>query len=384
MDPVRAAPVAEAAFYGEYPFLPGAEELAEGLAGSIRVLLEDPALARARELGRARVRAALDDPRGEAEIAELDRAEPGEKFLSFQYARILLGAAGSPAPNRRWAVSESKRAWGRLGGAPVEELVEVSRRLGVELTESGEGIEVPIVDYVKLATPIREGEFRLIQQQVGGGRVHVSRTRAARLIQEGIRRKLSPPVELTPEVKEWLSSNESSLLGEVTARLPPPVARTDFRGTPLKAAAFPPCIRKMRRTLQEGENLSHAGRFALAAFLHRVGADNETIVDAYRGAPDFDEGVTRYQVEHITRHDEGRGYTPPDCETLRSHGLCVREGDPHAPAPEDRARDALCFTPDLKSPFRYYRIRSGAREARGAAPDTSPAPAKGRSTDRRE
>ena len=109
----------------------------------------------------------------------------------------------------------------------------------------------------------------------------------------------------------------------------------------------------MRRTLQAGENLSHAGRFALAAFLHRAGADAETIVDAYRGAPDFDESVTRYQVEHITQRDGGVGYEPPECETLRSHGLCVRDGDSAATDPKDRARDLLCFEDRLRHPLQY-------------------------------
>jgi len=115
----------------------------------------------------------------------------------------------------------------------------------------------------------------------------------------------------------------------------------------------------MQRTLERGENLSHAGRFCLAAFLHRVGASFETIVDAFRGAPDFDESVTRYQVEHITLRDGGRGYEPPECATLRSHGLCARDGDPDGPTPVDRAPDPRCFEPSLKHPLQYYRRRSG-------------------------
>ena len=105
--------------------------------------------------------------------------------------------------------------------------------------------------------------------------------------------------------------------------------------------------------LESGENLSHAGRFALAAFLYRAGADSETMVDAYRGAPDFDESITRYQIEHITLHDQGRGYEPPECDKLRSHSLCFREGDPTAARPEDRGRDLICFRPTLRHPLQY-------------------------------
>jgi len=146
----------------------------------------------------------------------------------------------------------------------------------------------------------------------------------------------------------------------------------------------------MRRTLERGENLSHAGRFCLAAFLHRTGATFETIVDAYRGAPDFDESVTRYQVEHITTRDGGRGYEPPECDTLRSHGLCARDGDPDGPSPADRERDPVCYEPTLRHPLQYYRRKGGVPvvvaedgATTAPAPGTPGAPGPAPSPDRR-
>ena len=106
---IRGSPsVTDAGFFAEYPFLPGAEALAGELADSMRTLLESPTLERARELGRARVRAAVDDPLGSVGIEDLDRADPGERFLSFQYARILLGATKSAAPLRRHRLTRNR------------------------------------------------------------------------------------------------------------------------------------------------------------------------------------------------------------------------------------------------------------------------------------
>ena len=170
---------------------------------------------------------------------------------------------------------------------------------------------------------------------------------------------LSEPVALAAPARSAIEARERPFLEEVAARLPAPVSRPGAGLGPLRPELFPPCIRTMRRMLEGGENLSHSGRFALAAFLHRVGADFDAIVDAYRGAPDFDESVTRYQVEHITRRDKGRGYAPPDCATLRTHGLCFREGDPQAKEPAMRRPDALCFEERLRKPLQYYRIRVG-------------------------
>jgi DNA primase large subunit len=361
----RTAPLDERELFGEYPFLPGAESLVEELSPSLKDVLTDPSYDRARELGRARVLAAVDDPTGSSALEELARATREERFLSFLYARLLLSASPGAAPLRRWAVAEAKRSWARLDTAPAAELVEVARRMGHEFDSVGMEVGLRLADYLRLATAIREGDFRLVRQGVGHGRVVVARTRAARLLQEGIRLGLTQPIDLAPEVRALLTERESEFLQEVARRVPTPTSRLASTKGPILPDRFPPCIRKMRRMLNSGENLSHAGRFALAAFLHRVGADAETIVDAYRGAPDFDESITRYQVEHITGHDEGRGYVPPECATLRTHGLCYRDGDPAAAAPEDQARDPRCFDESLARPIQYYLRRGGSVTDRG-------------------
>ena len=389
-----SSPLDDRSLYAEYPFLPGAETLLGGESVSVRALLEEAAYATARSLGRTRIRAAADDPRGTRDLEELARADPEVRFLSFLFARLVLSAAPQPAPLRRWAVAEAKRGYGRMTTVPADELSEIARRLGHALVVADEGVAVPLVDYVRLATPIREAEFRLARQEVREGAVRVGRLRAARLLQEAVRRRLAQPVPLTDEVVARVRAQEGELFDELAQRMPLPVARPGGGTSPIRPDRFPPCIRRMQRTLQHGENLSHAGRFCLAAFLHRAGADAETIVDAYRGAPDFDESITRYQVEHITQRDGGRGYEPPECGTLRSHGLCARDGDPDAAAPADRARDPLCFEEHLRHPLQYYRLRGGTVLDRGdadAGPASVPAgstgtpggPGRGRSTARR-
>ncbi len=354
-----SAPLDERSLFSEYPFLPGAEALLGEEAVSVRALLTDAAFASARSLGRARILAAAEDPRGARDLEELARADPTVRLLSFLFARVVLSAAPAPAALRRWAVSEAKRNHARLLVVPPEELSEVARRLRFRFDPTAEGVEVPLVDYLRLSVPIREAEFRLPRQAVRRGSVVVRPARAARLLQEAVRLRLAEPLPLADDVVREVREREAELLTELARRSPAPVARSEFRGGPLRPELFPPCIRKMQRTLQKGENLSHSGRFCLAAFLHRAGADFETIVDAYRGAPDFDESVTRYQVEHITQRDGGAGYEPPECETLRSHGLCARDGDPTADDPRDRARDERCFDPSLRHPLQYYRWRGG-------------------------
>jgi DNA primase large subunit len=364
---IRGAPaVAERALFAEYPFLPGAEALIQAFSPSLRDLLSDPTYERSRELGRARVRAAADDPAGTRALEEIDVASQEERFLSFLYARLLLATLPNVAPLRRWAVAEAKRSSARLDRVSPLLLIDIANRLGFRFEREGARFSLPLADYVKLATPIREGDFRLIHQAVVHGRVLVTKERATRLLQEGIRVRLSQNVlSLGEDLATSLRETEAGFLADLRARLPSPTARAATGVVRLKPEIFPPCVRKMRRMLQEGENLSHSGRFALAAFLYRAGADADTIGDQYRGAPDFDEGITRYQVEHITSKDGGRGYEPPECETLRAHGLCFREGDPAAAQEADRRRDPLCFEPFLRHPLQYYKERGGAVVDRG-------------------
>ncbi len=378
-----SAALDDRSLFAEYPFLPGADALLAGESVSVRSLLEEGAYESARALGRSRVRAAADDPRGSRDLDELARADPGVRFLSFLFARLVLSAAPTPTTLRRWAVAEAKRSYARLAAVPPEELIAVGRRLGFTLEEEGNGVAVPLVDYLHLATPIREAEFRLARQEVRSGRVRVGAVRAARLLQEAVRLRLTVPIPLSADVVESVRAREAELLDDVARRVPLPVARSPAAGGTIRPDRFPPCIRKMQRTLEHGENLSHSGRFCLASFLHRAGADEETIVDAYRGAPDFDESITRYQVEHITHRDAGRGYEPPECDTLRSHGLCVREGDPSAAVPADQRRDPLCFETFLRHPLQYYRLRGGVLVDRSEGSDeesvTGRAAARGRS-----
>ena len=388
----RAAPVVERELFAEYPFLPGAESLIAELAPSVGALFRDASLDPARAAGRARIRAAIDDPAAGRELAELAALRPDERFLSFQFARLVLSAAPGRGPMRRWSVWEAKSFERHLLRASEEVIRSVAERLGFAFEFQDGQVSVDLPEYLRLATPIREAEFRLARQALSLGRVTVAKERAVRLLEEAVRLTLTEPVPISPGTRSAIEEREREFLSEIAIRLPNPSPTGRPGLGRLRPELFPPCIRLMRRTLEDGENLSHSGRFALAAFLYKAGADLETIVDSYRGAPDFDESVTRYQVDHITRKDGGLGYEPPDCATLRTHGLCARQGDPKSKDPAARSQDPLCFEEWLRHPLQYYRYR-GERAplptgstlttaARGAT-DTRRPPDEAPSTDRR-
>ncbi len=366
---VRGTPVVgSATLAARYPFLPGAARWIEGISLNLEELLESPAYAPARALGRDRVRVAVQDPSGESIPPGLETAPEVDRILSFVYARFLVSLPPDLALARRWCVAEAKAAWKSLTrrDASPEETVALAREMGYEVAEGSSGthrgslVSFSLPSYLRLSAPLREAKFRLIHQLVQKGRVELPWKDAARVLQEGIRAHLlaSVPVAMDAALASRLRDREGPLLETLLSGLPAGTARGPGA---FDARGLPPCMREMRQMLERGENLSHFGRFSLAAFLHKAGADREYIVDSYRGAPDFDEGITRYQVDHILQHDGGKGYKPPDCASLQANGLCFRE--------RDDSRPSLCADPALHSPWNYYRRR---RKALGAPEPPTP------------
>ncbi len=377
-------PVARRALYARYPFLPGAQSALGGLSPTSIELAGGPVHEIARALGRERVLWALRPSAAETPVQGIGQADDGARILSFQYAALLVSLLPGTAPARRWARVEASALEATLTDPSTspEEVAWLAEGLGEEVApERGprgeEQWPMPLARYLTWAPPVKERAFRLVHQPLRHGSISLPRERFARLLGERLLETLEDrlPLALEPGLKETLLSLEAPFLREALARLP---AREGPRSGPVDPGRFPPCMSALKEGLARGEHVGHLGRFALASFLHKVGMDPEGIVDAFRGAPDFNEAITRYQVDQIRRHDGGEGYTPPECATMITAGLCRRERD------DSRAR--LCADPTLlRHPLNYYRRRregrrpspaagkeAGGAPARSAAPGTPP------------
>ncbi len=358
-------PVTRRALYARYPFLPGAELALGGLSPTSQELVSSPVHALARSLGRERVLWALRPPGAAPPPEEAPAADEASRVLSFQYAALLVSLLPGSVPARRWARSEALSLEATLNdpSTGAEEVAWVAAGLGEEASpERGpRGEEVwplSLVRYLALAPQVKDRSFRLVHQPLHRGSMALPRDRFARLLGERLTETLTDrlPLALDGELKEALLSREDAFLQEARARAP---AREGPAGGPVDPGRFPPCMSALEEGLARGEHVGHLGRFALASFLHKVGMGPDRIVDAFRGAPDFKEEVTRYQVEQIRRHDGGEGYTPPECATMITAGLCRRE--------KDDSRGRLCADPALlKHPLNYYRRRR--REGRESSP----------------
>jgi len=212
------------------------------------------------------------------------------------------------------------------GGSGVMTAGEAARALGVAVPPKWpEGhragpllVAVPVWHLFRLGVPPW-------QYYVARGYAFLTRHAAA----EVFKRMLFAVADNIASIVESMEELYRRRLPDVELPYRPAQRRREGGGRDAQApegGSMPPCVEKLIEDLQRGENLPHFARFALATFLIHAELSIDQIVDLFRNAPDFDEKITRYQVEHIAgRRGGGRRYDPPSCDRLRQEGLCVAD-----------------------------------------------------------
>jgi DNA primase large subunit len=86
---------------------------------------------------------------------------------------------------------------------------------------------------------------------------------------------------------------------------------------------YPPCIKHALEVMNKGDNLPHSARVMLATYMLAVGKPLDEIVFMFENAPDFNEKITRYQVEHLAgMKGSHTKYSVPSCDKIRNENLC--------------------------------------------------------------
>ncbi len=327
--------------FARYPFLPAAAKYVQAL-NITQQDLQTAEFSRVNERAKMRIRRALAGAETR-EVAENDDVE----ILSFPRAVMLLDYVHDDLADRRFALYEAKQAYGFLISETGERLVHLaSAAFSWDIQPLVSGVEprfkLHFSDYLRCSTAIKEARLRLINRRLEKGYLTLTKAEAARLLQEEVMQKILSRFSPSPPA---IPEQEMRMVDELRELIRSKTRRPLFEDVPRKMTpeAMPPCIRWLHESLTAGKNISHMGRFTLTSFLLNVGATRDEVFEYFRASTDFDMEKSRYQVEHI----EGlrgvkRKYTPPKCDTLRTHGIC------HNP-------DRLCST--LRHPLIYYRRR---------------------------
>ena len=335
--------------YWRYPFLPSANTYLEGL--TLEALLDDYFYSEARALAVARLETSATT--GLIDVEGPPVNDESDIVLGYVISRLILAAAGNQALVNYVALSEARRAEKYFDSETDEDLVKVVNSLEIiQVYLDGNKFNMNFVDYVKAASKLREGNWKLANRGVQKGIVTLDRETLVRLMREVIRQHLEELPEAPSEIKNKFEGPITELIGAVSKAFVERIGNLEYVVGERQAEAMkelgrfdlvkaPPCFNTNLIDLQAGVNLPHPSRFFITTFLSSLNQDSESVMRLFATAPDFKESFTRYQVEHISGKTSGTQYSAPKCDTLVSTGVC--------PGP-----NALCRL--IKHPLSYYRV----------------------------
>ena len=336
----------DSAMLSRFPFLRDASKYVSESGADIEMLISDDLLEDARKRGIQRVEDAIE----KSEVRYVSTITENERLmevLSYPYARMIVSLINDRFLTKRYALAESVRMNKLLGDSPLATALEVSKELGVNSTMDDSRLKMHFTDYLKFSTRIKSPDWKLINHQIYGGYVFLPHEKFDRTLQNALQDKIESelPLPLSDEIIAAISEDAGKVkrhMESVKSKFEP-----KFTGK-LEDAELPPCIRSLIANAVQGVNLPHSGRFALVSFLHAIGMNSEQILTVFAQSPDFDESKSIYQIKHITGELNGTdGYTPPECHTMKSNGLCIEP-------------DNLCNSEKMNHPLTYYRIKTNA------------------------
>lgn len=327
----------------KYPFLKETTEYVKRLDLKIEDLT-NPEFAKILERAEERVEEAIL-------YALIERRLRNEEIeiLSFPVAIMLAVATQNSFIKKRYALAEAKQTYEDLKQEPKERILAFAKNFGWKLFLN-ENTEVPFeftlsfIDYLKNVTHLRDKKWKLVNRLLSNGTVYLTRNETARLLSEEVRKH----IEKLLEVKELPVFPQKIM--DVAERIKKlsieRIGQAEMEGFPkaIVQTAFPPCINILYQSFTSGRHLSHIGRFTLTSFLINIGMPPEKVIELFKNFSDYNERMTRYQVEHIAGERGSRTlYIPPKCETLKTHGVCTNP-------------DEICQK--IRHPLGYYRRRT--------------------------
>jgi len=245
------------------------------------------------------------------------------EILSFVIAIILLKSAGIPTLIRRFSLAEARRAEKYLEQdlrSKDERKLDFPLKIiqdlfSVKVTIQDDDFIIKVADYLRRAVHFHEREWKLVNRKVENGLVFLTSHETVRLIRKELDAYINSKIQSTdtPSIPETFRERVADLI----------TLAKKFSDTFTVSTEYPPCIKHAIEVLDRGENLPHSGRFMLATYLLTKGQTIDQIAPLFKNAPDYNERVTRYQIEHIAGTSGKRiKYSCPSCDKLKSENLC--------------------------------------------------------------
>ena len=261
---------------------------------------------------------------------QLNFQEPSESLevvknevLAFPVAKIILAFIGNLTLNEKFSKMIGRTAFKYIEREKekTQTILDLASELNVSFSLSSKQnffAEIPLTFFLK--TNFKEPFMKLVNQKLEKGIVFLNENDFARFLSEFI---YETTFDSIPSSTENLPKVFESIAGQISSQLTVR-ERKDLNDSFSGANdpdAYPPCMQQIYDDLISGKNAVHQARFNIATFLIGIGLDKEKVIELFSKTPNFNEKITRYQVERIAGKG-GTKYSAPSCEKIRSQRLC--------------------------------------------------------------
>lgn len=249
------------------------------------------------------------------------------EIISFLVSLILVKSIAIDSLTKKYALAEARRAEDFLS-TDMKKSTESQRQsllakifedlfnLNVNFDSKTAMYAIRVTSYLQRASHFHEQEWKLVNRPVTGGMVYLDADQTVRLVRNELVQLILERMEsmnipvLPNSIKDAAEQMRQSLSHQ-------------FEYRPAASGKTPPCVKHALDSLTRGENLSHAARVMLATYLLATDKSVDEIISVFQNAPDYNEKITRYQIEHLAGSKGSRTkYSVPSCQKLQSQNLC--------------------------------------------------------------
>ena len=311
----------------KYPFLADAGQYLKDKGFTLEQFGTDPDLKELITKAYERIQVAADGKIYKSDLigdqVSKEAALPREVF-SFLLAIVLLKLSGMHTLIKRFALAEARRAekylekdLANISDESKEQLAirVIDDLFSVQIEKLDDYFVIPVSDYLKHSINFHEREWKLINRHVENGQVFLTPHETVRLIRKELGTYINAKIvnAKTPTMIPGFEDSVNKLV----------MLSKKFSTFTVTTGEYPPCIKHAIDILEKGENLPHSGRFMLATFLLSKGQSVQQIAPLFKNAPDYNERVTLYQLNHLAgTSGSGTQYSCPSCEKLKTQSLC--------------------------------------------------------------
>ncbi len=187
-------------------------------------------------------------------------------------------------------------------------------------TKTIELYKIRVPEYIRRSILFHEQEWKLINRTVKDGYVYLDVSEIVRLFRNELSLLI---IDKIKNMKSITFPKQVLIKSQILKNYWDSINKKTDVDIVNKKSVTPPCIDHLYRVLDTGENLPHSARLLLATFLLFSGKSIEEITEMFKKLPDFNERITRYQLEHLSgKTGSSKKYFVPSCEKIKMENLC--------------------------------------------------------------